>query len=212
MKILKSLVCAALCLPIWANATTFDVSQLSHGNTRLRISHDIGSFSDQINFGLEDQRSVDMSVRNVFYVSQPPIINLTIKLYDSHNTLLTKFYSQEKGYYSPLYSQFNIASMANNYSNGIAGGGVALLSDLNAGYYHLTITGETTSTAPMDLSGFEFPAEFVGDHLNKSYGSYQVNLNPTPEPETYAMLLLGLGSIGYVKRKKLLTTRMEQKH
>ncbi|MES2207723.1 MAG: PEP-CTERM sorting domain-containing protein [Pseudomonadota bacterium] len=36
--------------------------------------------------------------------------------------------------------------------------------------------------------------------------------SPTPEPETYAMLLLGLGSIGYVKRKKLLAMRMEKKH
>ncbi len=44
------------------------------------------------------------------------------------------------------------------------------------------------------------------------YGKVTYEVSAAPEPETYAMLLLGLGSIGYVKRKKLLTTRMEQKH
>ena len=41
-------------------------------------------------------------------------------------------------------------------------------------------------------------------YYNDNPGSYavSVNLNPVPEPEAYAMLLAGLGLLGYAARRR----------
>lgn len=59
-----------------------------------------------------------------------------------------------------------------------------LIGNLAAGQYHLDISGNFGSTAQM--------------------GQYSVALQalPVPEPETYAMLLAGLGLIGFMARRR----------
>ncbi|UJP05832.1 MAG: FxDxF family PEP-CTERM protein [Nitrosomonas sp.] len=57
-----------------------------------------------------------------------------------------------------------------------------LIGDLAPGSYHLDISGNLGPTAGM--------------------GQYSVALSAVPEPETYAMILAGLGLIGFSLRKR----------
>jgi len=45
----------------------------------------------------------------------------------------------------------------------------------------------------------------TNDNLYPSWGSFHVNVSAIPEPETYAMLLAGLGLMGFVARRRQRT-------
>ncbi|BDI04948.1 FxDxF family PEP-CTERM protein [Sphaerotilus microaerophilus] len=94
---------------------------------------------------------------------------------------------------------------------------VALYSDLGGlvGYFTQTLNGPT-------FDKFEFGGALAADHYaivvlkNAGWGGYSGSLHfnpgtldtssltatPVPEPETYAMMMAGLGAIGFLSRRR----------
>jgi len=62
-------------------------------------------------------------------------------------------------------------------------------------YYDYASIGSTWGDTPQDgVTGFALPQGYVVE--------YDQNPNPVPEPETYAMLLSGLGVLGFIARRR----------
>ena len=66
------------------------------------------------------------------------------------------------------------------------------------------LTGSTTVISVASLLASTYTLEVRGDVVGLSGGSYLgfLNVAPVPEPETYAMLLAGLGIIGTIVRRR----------
>ena len=66
------------------------------------------------------------------------------------------------------------------------------------------VTGSTTVINVAALPSDTYTLEVRGDVVGTFGGSYTGSLNvvPVPEPETYAMLLAGLGIIGTIARRR----------
>jgi PEP-CTERM putative exosortase interaction domain len=68
------------------------------------------------------------------------------------------------------------------------------------------------SVAASNVTAGEHVLSFVGLNPNKAYDTavfldaVALSVTPVPEPETYAMLLVGLGAVGCLKRRKLKQT------
>ena len=71
--------------------------------------------------------------------------------------------------------------------------------------YSPTVSATTVVLNPLTLAAGSYTLQIRGTVSGTSGGSYAgvLNLaNPVPEPETYAMLLAGLGFIGFTARRK----------
>ena len=64
------------------------------------------------------------------------------------------------------------------------------------------------SVEASNVTAGEHVISFVGLNPNNAYDTavfldkVSLNVTPVPEPETYAMLLIGLGTMGCLKRRK----------
>ncbi|MES2207726.1 MAG: FxDxF family PEP-CTERM protein [Pseudomonadota bacterium] len=190
-----------MCLPLASvSAATYDFFNIQVGKPALRrISQESGAFSDQINFSLLERKSLEVHFRDTGE-SLPNIIDFNVKLYSANHVLLNKFYTNSYDvYFSLPRSEINDPSLLSPH---------ALINDLAIGNYYLIITGKTTATTPLDIASIVGSSSLYVGPVNNSYGNYEVLIAAIPEPETYAMLLLGLGSIGYVKRKKRIQNNL----
>ncbi len=66
------------------------------------------------------------------------------------------------------------------------------------------LTGSTTVISVPSLAANTYTLEIRGDVVGSAGGSYSgvLNLAPVPEPETYGMMLVGLGLVGFAARRK----------
>lgn len=75
----------------------------------------------------------------------------------------------------------------------------------NPDHYVTAVGGSDFLTLVSESTVYvSFVMETTGDNLLASQGSFHVNVNAIPEPETYAMLLAGLGLMGFVARRRKL--------
>jgi hypothetical protein len=75
--------------------------------------------------------------------------------------------------------------------------------------YSPTVSATTVVLNPVSLLAGTYTLQIKGTVAGLSGGSYAGVLNianPVPEPETYAMLLAGLGLMGFMSRRKNVNT------
>jgi len=65
------------------------------------------------------------------------------------------------------------------------------------GISSLIITGSATGFSPFGLDNLQF-----SNNLLNGPGNPQLDVSPAPEPETYALMLAGLGMLGFVTRRR----------
>ena len=87
----------------------------------------------------------------------------------------------------------------------VAKAGSAIVSDSDAGWagYTSTASGWTTQTYTFTASGGTSSLFFAGGYQAGDYvGLDDVKVTAIPEPETYAMMLAGLGALGFMGRRR----------
>lgn len=71
--------------------------------------------------------------------------------------------------------------------------------------YSPTVSATTVVLNPLTLSAGTYTLQIKGTVSGAAGGSYAGLLNiapPVPEPETYAMLLCGMGLLGFIARRR----------
>lgn len=68
------------------------------------------------------------------------------------------------------------------------------------GISSLIITGSATGFSPFGLDNLQFNA--TGNTLLSGLDVSRIDVTPIPEPETYAMMLAGLGLLGFISRHR----------
>lgn len=114
------------------------------------------------------------------------------------------------GGFDPIITLFNAISGQRLAANDDSGNGFDsfIQRDVGAGNYFATVTqfpnfssGSLADGFPQYNAGIFGDAHWAVDILNASSASVGVPyINPIPEPETYAMLLAGLGLLGWRMR------------
>lgn len=81
-------------------------------------------------------------------------------------------------------------------------------SIVNAGMYYLAVAGLNNHPV-CDAFNTCMVYDYLGsqpvyqwNNLGQGTGDYQINVTSVPEPETYAMLLAGLGLVGWAARRR----------
>ncbi len=77
-------------------------------------------------------------------------------------------------------------------------GGPALATGFTAGGFFATLSSLSIT------AGTTYDLVVTGNLMGTAPGSYagNINISPVPEPETYAMLLVGLGLVGFAARRR----------
>jgi hypothetical protein len=165
-----------------AQATTFELGVVSSsssvdvGNTGLT-----GWFADAYTFTVASGTEVSLTslFQNVFAQGASGIANLWATLYVSPGT----------------YQQSGVGSLTTG-ADGSSTKSVALNTGiLAAGTYGLFVQGHVTPTGTSSYTGnvaFAYDGPAGGSPVT-----------PVPEPETWAMLMLGLAGMGFVARRRL---------
>lgn len=143
-------------------------------NFGLFVLEDLGSFTDRINFGLVS--SAEIKAVNVSNF----IPNNTAPIYDWHIT------NGEVQLFDATNNKVGSSWMFDGTT-----GQTDHVYNLVAGSYYFEVTGIADGT------GLNF-----GHHLTNGNYTFAVT-TAVPEPESYAMMLAGLGLLGFAARRKL---------
>ncbi len=101
----------------------------------------------------------------------------------------------------------DIFSLAGNARNGLDISGFSLYSltgELMAGSMLSTGATDQWSLSYTGLAAGDYSIRVSGSVVSNAAGKYYANiaLAPVPEPETYAMMLAGLGLLGFTARRR----------
>jgi hypothetical protein len=114
------------------------------------------------------------------------VIDVTLKFYSSTGTLL-----------GAIDGSQNFAN--SNPGNGVAGFTFAVSADEQAYVNGLLATGGSGTRLALESS----ITDFAGGP--ESFLIYNLGVTPVPEPETYALMLAGLGAVGFMARRRRKT-------
>ena len=185
MKLIKySLVAAALaCVFSSAQAAPINLTESNFAydlganptdENSYFLSHDTGSFSDVYTFSLTELSDLIASTVSLYL----PGLNGGAASYETINQSIALFSDPEGDGVSGSNTQIG-STVLYGKENGILSA-----SNLGAGNYYLAIAGNAVGTQG---------------------GLYQfaVNTAPIPEPESYALILAGLGLLGFVGKRRM---------
>jgi len=192
----KKLVCVALAasLPVLANAATFEKEMLGLGsNDSVLEAQNLGvlGLSGISLFGARLDALPGANSADFFQFSLSS--NATVSF--AVNTYGGPSYTSDPivGLYNSLGTQIGY----DDDGGAIYGAGYdAFLSQaLVAGTYYVAVSGYNDSAFTSKVSSM------VPEGKNFAY-ELAINIAPVPEPESYAMLLAGLGLIGAIARRR----------
>jgi len=142
------------------------------------VTHDVGSFTDVFTFSLTSAVSDTISSAVSLLL---PGLNGDASSYEINNGSLSLWSDPEGN--GAGGADVQIASTSYGDANGVlAVNGVA------GGNYYWAVSGDAVGAKG-------------GVYL------YSANTAPVPEPETYAMMLAGLGLLGFVGKRRMKNTR-----
>lgn len=99
--------------------------------------------------------------------------------------------------------------MGNTHETGAIAPGTLLSAWGSSVFFSPTVSATTVVLNPLSLAAGTYTLQIRGTVFGASGGSYAgvLNLtNPVPEPETYAMMLAGLGLMSFMSRRKFVNT------
>jgi hypothetical protein len=138
------------------------------------VTHDAGSFSDVYQFSLSELSDTVASSISLFL----PGLNGGDPSYDITDQSIALFSDPEGDGAGGMNTQIGDSVFYDDES------GILTASNVAAGSYYIEIAGNAIGTQG---------------------GVYQFAMNtaPVPEPETYALMLAGLGLLGFVGKRRL---------
>ncbi|MDR1661802.1 MAG: DVUA0089 family protein [Azoarcus sp.] len=126
--------------------------------------------------------------------------------------------SAKGGNFEPILTLWTDAGNYHSSAYDTAGGGdAALFANLDSGAYYLSITASPNwHVGNSFYEGFRYTGQTLGPLAGGASWNLDINgavnpasikvvPSPAPEPETYAMLLAGLGLIGAVARRRTMS-------
>ena len=128
-----------------------------------------------------DNQVIDLSSGHASFIGSAPLL-------DGGNDVLT-FVNLAAGTY---HFDFTLSSQFANISSVTVNGQLATL--VSAGNYKFAGLSGTDATP--------FIVEILGTAGKKSLYSGELQVSAVPEPETYALMLAGLGAVGFVARRR----------
>lgn len=165
-----------------AQASVTDLGLVS-GTKTFSNSTQVGSFFDLYNFQVVSTNNAGLSTMSILFPSTYGALVQSLQLYDGTFATMASLPA------SPISAPF-ITTVVN--SNGTLITTLASSAIIDAGMYTLVITG--TSIGAAAYTGIVALTEIPR------------TLPPVPEPETYAMLLAGLGMLGFIARRRQKNT------
>ena len=167
---------------------THQTIQTGSSHEAFRDRHRIGSctgwcFGTSLHVQLGRQRAAELQQ---YYGLKGATFSDTI------NFSLTGLSDLEVGAVSNIFGSFGITSGLVSVSKG------ATLLDSFA------VTGSTNSAMYSSLGAGDYSIVISGTVSGKSGGNYLLNaaVTPVPEPETYALMLAGLGAVAFIARRR----------
>ena len=174
----------------------------------------VASFANAAPASTANSQSFTLDVANADFYDSQVVAHLTGKsfldnfsfaLVGQENALGSSATNQRPVFGSNPGNIFDINSMVVSLYKGVLGNGVLLGSSttpgtniasygqefLTAGNYYFTVAGNTTGTGSKGEYLFSIDAPMS-----------QAIPSPVPEPETYAMMLAGLGLLGFAALRK----------
>lgn len=150
-----------------------ELSSAPYSDTFSHLSSSNQRFSDTFSFTIGTESTFTATLQN-FFLSYPIIKGFDVTLLDIKNLKAT------------LWSDSDVATLTAKKGITTLSAEDSYSSILSAGDYHFTVTGKTIG--------------FIG-------GAYSLTMNavptaPIPEPESYAMLLAGLGLMGTIAHRR----------
>ena len=213
-KITKLLVAgAALTAAMSASATTISFDDLfsdveGNGGGTLNLTQFDSSLGtlQSVQFELVDKLTGFVQVENTGPTGGTFVANMTGTLHSAfgdlnavaNNTFVLPAYDKHLDYAGTSGVTYDIGQVSQTYSNTYTGAPELLLFTGN-GAVQVAVTGEVTPYSHGSGNASYYSEGTIDAYAKVTY-TYQTA--PVPEPETYAMLLTGLGLMGAVLRKR----------
>lgn len=153
-------------------------------------------------------RTIGMAILAAFFMASMPNANAAVQTYSFSGMLDSDVFAGSFSFddlslspdsYDPLLTIAPLTSLSMNY-RGISYSLADAMAAPDASYYDGAFLGLSFSTAGLSfVPGLYSVSEaFITDGMN----SADVIYAPVPEPESYAMLLAGLGLLGFAARRR----------
>lgn len=142
------------------------------------VTHAVGSFTDIFTFTLTEAVSDTISSAVSLLL---PGLNGGDSSYEINNGSLALFFDPEGD--GAGGADVQLGATAFGDSNG-----VLAVNNVDAGAYYWAVAGDAVGA-------------------NGGVYLYSANTAPVPEPETYAMMLAGLGMLGFMGKRRMKNTR-----
>lgn len=217
--VLRFAVSAAIALlgslSVFAQAATYNFTEFNGGATGLGnqlsvevLDNTATSATDDVLFKFTNAVGIASSLTDIYFdngTTAPPLLSsISIYAQSSGVSFDTSATPPNVPGWNTLSPSFSADQSSDSNTPGASSNGISAMSE------YLTIKGTLASgytygnvLSYMGSSDFRIAVHVQSIGADGVSAEYLVNTTPVPEPETYAMLLAGLGLVGFAARRKL---------